>query len=117
MGIRKGRGLHLSTAFDTVNHATLIKLLQQNFGVDDTALKWMISYLQGSKMQTQVGQAFSSVKTFNFSVPRGSCLTSTQVPLPSALNLHKIWEAMQMTITSWILSNQVQDQALQKLSV
>ena len=37
----------LSVAFDTVNHAILIRRLETSFGITDTALTWFSSYLSG----------------------------------------------------------------------
>ena len=37
--------LYLSAAFGTVDHATLLTVLQRRFGVCDTALAWLHSYL------------------------------------------------------------------------
>ena len=33
--------LDLSAAFDTVDHSTLLSVLQQRFGVNDVALAWL----------------------------------------------------------------------------
>jgi len=38
-------GLDLTVAFDTVDHSFLIERLQLEFGVNDTALDWLCSYL------------------------------------------------------------------------
>jgi len=39
--------LNCSAAFDTVDHDILLRKLSESFGVDDTALQWLTSYLQG----------------------------------------------------------------------
>ena len=37
--------LDLSSAFDTVDHDTLLHVMNQRFGVDGPALRWFVSYL------------------------------------------------------------------------
>jgi hypothetical protein len=37
--------LNLSSAFDTVDHDTLLHIMNQRFGVDGLALAWFGSYL------------------------------------------------------------------------
>ena len=37
--------LDLSTAFDTVDHDTLLRRLQTSYGFDGIVIKWLISYL------------------------------------------------------------------------
>jgi len=39
--------LDLSTAFDTVDHTTLIRRLQISYGFNDVVLGWFSSYLHG----------------------------------------------------------------------
>ena len=67
-------GLDLSAAFDTVDHEVLVSVLHHNYGIEDTALTWIKSYLKDRKMHVQIDNVTSSVKTFNYSVPQGSCL-------------------------------------------
>ena len=66
--------LDLSAAFDTVEHETLSAVLKQNFGINDVPLNWIRSYLKDRKMAVKVNKVTSSVRTFNYSVPQGSCL-------------------------------------------
>jgi len=66
--------LDLSAAFDTVDHGILTSLLRINFGVTDTALAWIESYLSNRKLKVKVHEATSPTHTFNYSVPQGSCL-------------------------------------------
>ena len=77
--MEKGRvsvivSLDLSSAFDTVDHGVLCAVLENKFGLTSDALQWITSYLCDRKMCTKVGLAKSSERTFNFSVPQGSCL-------------------------------------------
>ena len=66
--------LDLSAAFDTVDHQVLISVLKQNFGVEGIALNWIKTYLANRQMHIKVNDSTSSVRTFNYSVPQGSCL-------------------------------------------
>lgn len=66
--------LDLSSAFDTVDHSTLGAVLDQDFGIRGTSLQWVRSYLKDRKMVVSVENGLSSARTFNFSVPQGSCL-------------------------------------------
>jgi hypothetical protein len=66
--------LDLSAAFYTVDHGILCDVLQHNYGIQDTSLAWIISYLKNRKLQVQVNDMTSTIKQFNYSVPEGSCL-------------------------------------------
>jgi len=77
--LEKGRvsvlvALDLSAAFDTVDHKVLMSVLERKYGVGGGALQWISSYLHNRQMSVHVGESSSVVKTFNYSVPQGSCL-------------------------------------------
>ena len=66
--------LHLSTAFDTVNHEILLKTINYNFSIDGTALEWIRNYLVPRDMKIKTGKSYSQRKELTFPVPKGSCL-------------------------------------------
>jgi hypothetical protein len=66
--------LDLSSAFDTVDHQTLIDVLQKRFAVDGTALIWFQSYLTNRTQQFSVDEVLSSPALVSCSVPQGSVL-------------------------------------------
>ena len=43
--------LDLSAAYDSVDHAILVNRLQNVFGIDDIALKWITSFLSDRSQQ------------------------------------------------------------------
>jgi len=49
-------GLDLSATFDTVDHILLIERLQAEFGVSDTPLDWLCSYLCGRTQFVKMGR-------------------------------------------------------------
>ena len=65
--------IDLSAAFDTLDHYILIQTLEQSFGVHCVALNWFKEYLHDKKFKVCVDGDCSEIKTFNFSVPQGSC--------------------------------------------
>ena len=65
--------LDLSTAFDMVDHNILLKILENQFGVTDTALKWFDSYLRPRSFKIHIGEEYSESQKLTFGVPRGSC--------------------------------------------
>ena len=66
--------LDLSAAFDTVDHATLLRLLDVSYGVRGHALQWFTSYLGGRTQFVRCGTSRSLAKVVLFGVPQGSVL-------------------------------------------
>ena len=66
--------LDLSAAFDTIDHNILIQRLLSDFGITDTALQWLKSYLEGRSFSVNINQAISDALCLLFGVPQGSLL-------------------------------------------
>ena len=66
--------LDLSVAFDMVDLQLLISLLENKYGIHDTALLWYQIYLRDHQFRVTVDGSFSSKKNMNFSVLQGSLL-------------------------------------------
>jgi hypothetical protein len=66
--------LDLSAAFDTVDHAILLKRLSSHYGVEGTALQWFRSYLTGRDQSVIINGVKSQPLLLNCSVPQGSIL-------------------------------------------
>ena len=66
--------LDLSTAFDTIDHSTLLSCLQDWFGVDGSILKWFSSYLSECYQSVKIGSTLSDLQKLLFGVPQGSVL-------------------------------------------
>jgi hypothetical protein len=66
--------LDLSAAFDTVKHASLLKKLQTQYGIKDTALSWFKSYLADRSTSVKIGDARSKPIDVEIGVPQGSIL-------------------------------------------
>ena len=64
----------LSAAFDTVDHAILLKRLDVSFGIRGNALNWFASYLSGRSQQVSVHGILASSFHLDFGVPQGSVL-------------------------------------------
>jgi len=67
-------GLDLSAAFDTVDHSILIERLRSEFGLTDTPLDWLRSYLGGREQFVKMGQHQSDTTQLDVGVPQGSVL-------------------------------------------
>ena len=48
--------------------------MEHYFGLKDTALKWLSSYISNRQFPVKIGSSLSHVHTINFSVPQGSIL-------------------------------------------
>src|SRR5208282_1307584 len=66
--------LDLSAAFDTVDHKTLIDVLQHRFGITDISLTWFNSYLTNRTQLVSVNDIQSAPCQVACSVPQGSVL-------------------------------------------
>ena len=66
--------LDLSAAFDTIDHATLLDVLQHRLGISGTALEWFKSYLSGRTLFVAMGSEHSTPVSLQCGVPQGSVL-------------------------------------------
>ena len=66
--------LDLSAAFDTVDHAILLKRLSDRIGIRDQALRWLESYLHDRSQFVIVDGKRSAVHKLDCNVPQGSVL-------------------------------------------
>ena len=66
--------IDLSAAFDTVDHMVLLKVLQQNFGINGKVLNWMDTYLRPRGFIVNIGNEYSKYIPMDFLVPQGSIL-------------------------------------------
>ena len=87
--------LDLSAAFETVNHAILINRLEKSVGVYGNALKWFVSYLNGTRQCVMINNASSQFADIKFGVPQGSVLgpilfSLYTLPLAGILKQHGV---------------------------
>ena len=66
--------LDLSAAFDTIDHAILLRRLESDFGIGGLALKWLASYMTGRFQEVTVKGHVSRKVPLHFGVPQGSVL-------------------------------------------
>ena len=66
-------GIDLSAAFDMVDHNILIDVMNINFGVDGTTLKWLESYLRPRWFKVNISKKYSNPISLEVSVPQDSC--------------------------------------------
>ena len=64
--------LGMSAAFDTIDHDLLLDILHKRFGIAETALQWYQNYLRPWGMKVCINDAYSSIRSLNYSVPQGS---------------------------------------------
>ena len=69
--------LDLSAAFDTVDHQILLNIMKRDFGLDNTVLNWLASYLSNRSQRVMISNISSDKCDINFGVPQGSCLNWT----------------------------------------
>ena len=66
--------LDLSAAFDTVDHAMLLRRLSVTYGLDGAVLSWFQSYLSSLTQFVRCGSSKSTPATLSCGVPQGSVL-------------------------------------------
>ena len=66
--------LDLSSAFDTVDHGSLLKCLHSRFGVSGKVLEWFASYLYDRIQRVMINRNQSDSFFLQYGVPQGSCL-------------------------------------------
>ena len=87
--------LHLSAAFDTIDHNLLLRRLGNWLGVSRKALDWFKSYFTGRSQRIKLGICLSCKSDLSFGVPQGSVLgsllfTPYTTPLSSLVSGHAI---------------------------
>ena len=87
--------LDLSSAFDTVDHDTLISHLEHLIDISGVALEWFKSYLSNRSFSVSLGDACSSHAPLFFGVPQGSILgpllfATYMLPLGRIIQRHNI---------------------------
>ncbi len=85
--------LDLSAAFDTIDHAILLKIMAKRCGFKGTLLKWIKSYLSDSKQKVIIDGEESMFKDIKYGVPQGSVLgpilfTIYMLPLGELIRKH-----------------------------
>jgi hypothetical protein len=66
--------LDLSAAFDSVDHATLLKRLTTSYGLKGSVINWFRSYLSDRTQCVHSSKTRSSISTLLYGVPQGSVL-------------------------------------------
>ena len=65
--------LDLLAAFDTVDHDLMLSILENRYGITDTALQWYETYLRPRWMKVCVNSKYSSELNIKYGVPQCSC--------------------------------------------
>ena len=66
--------LDLSAAFDTTDHSTLLRRLESMFGLSDSVIRFIQSYISGRSQYIRVGQKQSTTVLRKYGVSQGSVL-------------------------------------------
>ncbi len=65
--------LDFSAAFNVLDHSLLLNKLS-SYGFEDSANKWMVSYLTNRKYSVYFNGSYSELRAVSSGVPQGSCL-------------------------------------------
>ena len=79
MAVHRNRGvvvllIDLSSAFDTVQHSILLKILRKSLHVKGIALDWFHSFLSGRSQAVIIDGVLSDWLAVSCGVPQGSVL-------------------------------------------
>ncbi len=89
--------LDLTSAFDTVDHKTLLSRLEYFVGIQGTVLSWFKSYLTNRSFSVRLGNFSSLPAKLSCGVPQGSILFFLCIYFLWALsNLNRSKQSMQM---------------------
>ena len=66
--------LHLSAAFDCVDHDILLSRLERTYGIEGLAIEWIRSFLMDRTQQVAFRGQLSGILRLGFGVPKGSVL-------------------------------------------
>ena len=66
--------IDVSVAFDTVNHHSLLRRLQHQFGLSGETLKWMESYLSDREQCVNINSTYSKTVNVDHGFPQGAVL-------------------------------------------
>ncbi|KAK3082746.1 hypothetical protein FSP39_004177 [Pinctada imbricata] len=66
--------LDLSAAFDLIDHDILFSRLKNTFGITESALDWISSYLNGRSQRIIINSSLSECQPLEIGVPQGSVL-------------------------------------------
>ena len=85
----------LSAAFDTLDHSSIIELLSGWYGISETALNWVRSYLSNQVQRVKLLDKLVEPFKTDYGVPQGSVLgpllfTLYTTPLSSVISRHNI---------------------------
>ena len=73
--------LELPAAFEMVDHNFLLKIMESQFGVTDTSLKWFNSYLRPRSFKVHIGDEYSESQQLSFSVPWATAVEQALSPV------------------------------------
>ncbi len=87
--------LDLSSAFDSVDHATLLKRLRDEVGIRGMALDWFSAYRSDRSVKVMIGNSSSPSAPLICGVPQGSLLRPIlfcfyMLPLGSTMRKYNI---------------------------
>ena len=66
--------IDFSSAFDTVDHGSLLYILKNVINIRDSALDWFKCYLSDRRQRVKIGHTYSNFLPVGFGVPQGSIL-------------------------------------------